>query len=288
MENNMKPCPNCGQNISNIAVMCPNCSYDFLNTTPSKTLQAPEAKPSGVKNFLRAATDKTKALVKAESQKRTELNQLIREQSTQTHTTLQISTGFQQIHTSSVATMYQRPDGTVYFNRNASIRYILLDYMWSGPRFNTITNTVSNTNTTSKTKGKSGKMAAGAVVGTLLLPGVGTAVGAAVGAGGKKKKNSQSITTNNTVQQSRELNTPATLRLKNIESNEYISIVISCNTVIDSQIKCFQFMTEQSKTELVKDTTDSLKGIKALKELLDMGAITQEEFETKKKRLLNN
>ena len=288
MENNMKPCPNCGQNVSNIAVMCPNCKYDFLSTNPLKTPQTPEAKPSGVKNLLRTTTDKTKALVKAENQKRTELNQLIKDQSTQTHTTLQISTGFQQIHTSSVATMYQRPDGTIYFNRNASDRYILLDYMWNGPRFNTITNTVSNTNTTSKTKGKSGKMAAGAVVGTLLMPGVGTAVGAAVGAGGKKKKKSQSITTNNTVQQSQELNTPATLRLKNINSNEYISIVISCNTVIDSQIKCFQFMPEQSKPELAKDTTNSLKEIITLKELLDMGAITQEEFETKKRQLLSN
>ena len=47
-------------------------------------------------------------------------------------------------------------------------------------------------------------------------------------------------------------------------------------------------MPEQSKPELVKDTADSLKGIKALKELLDMGAITQEEFETKKRQLLGN
>ena len=35
------------------------------------------------------------------------------------------------------------------------------------------------------------------------------------------------------------------------------------------------------------DTQKSLEGIKALKELLDMGAITQEEFESKKQILLN-
>ena len=33
------------------------------------------------------------------------------------------------------------------------------------------------------------------------------------------------------------------------------------------------------------DTQKSLEGIKALKELLDMGAITQEEFESKKQIL---
>jgi len=32
-------------------------------------------------------------------------------------------------------------------------------------------------------------MTAGAVIGTMLMPGVGTAVGAAIGAGGKGKKN---------------------------------------------------------------------------------------------------
>ena len=36
-----------------------------------------------------------------------------------------------------------------------------------------------------------------------------------------------------------------------------------------------------------KNVSDSLKGIKALKELLDMGAITQEEFESKKRQMLD-
>lgn len=183
--------------------------------------------------------------------------------------------------------MYQRQDGTVYFDKNVNEAYILLNYWWNGPRFDMVTRTVTTTNTKSKTKGKTGRIAGGAVVGTLLMPGIGTAVGAVAGAGGRKKSKSYSTTISNDVQHSQELNTPATLRLKNLYTNEYINIVITCNTVIDSQIKCFQFMTEQSKPELVKDTTDSLKGIKALKELLDMGGITQEEFDTKKRQLLN-
>lgn len=302
MENNFKLCPNCKQEVSNIAVICPNCNYDFLKGSPVQTQQAVQAqpitqmqqtqpvkeKPTGIKGIFKTATDKTRELVKAENQKRVALNQLAREQATQTHMTLQISNGFQQIHTAAQAIMYQYPDGTVYFNKNVNERYILLDYSWSGPRFNTVTNSISNTDSLATTKGKSGKMAAGAVVGTLLMPGIGTAVGAAVGAGGKKKKHTQSTTTSSSVQESQELATPATLKFKNINTNQYVSIIIVCNTVIDSQIKCFQFSTEQTKSELVKDTTDSLKGIKALKELLDMGAITQEEFDTKKQQLLNN
>ncbi|MDD3404492.1 MAG: SHOCT domain-containing protein [Hespellia sp.] len=37
-----------------------------------------------------------------------------------------------------------------------------------------------------------------------------------------------------------------------------------------------------------KDTVDALNGIKALKELLDIGAITQSEFDKKKEQLLNS
>ena len=73
-----------------------------------------------------------------------------------------------------------------------------------------------------------------------------------------------------------------------METNDIVSIVIGCNSLIDSQIKGMQIVQEQSVNEISKDTTDALKGIKALKELLDMGAITQEEFDMKKKQLLNN
>ena len=41
-----------------------------------------------------------------------------------------------------------------------------------------------------------------------------------------------------------------------------------------------------SKKESSKDKEDNLEQIKKLKELLDLGAITQEEFDAKKKELL--
>ena len=51
-----------------------------------------------------------------------------------------------------------------------------------------------------------------------------------------------------------------------------LSIIIKNNDKADN---------EQSKT------SDSIEQVKGLKELLDLGAITEEEFNTKKKELLN-
>ncbi|MDD3404491.1 MAG: hypothetical protein PHQ72_14250 [Hespellia sp.] len=142
----------------------------------------------GFSDFLKNAADKTTQMVKSEMDKKAETKQYIAEQSKLVSVSFQINNGFQQVNGSSTSTMFQRCDGTIYFNNNFYDRFIFTDYIWSGPRFET--NTVSSTNIDSRetTKGKSGKMAAGAVIGTFLLPGVGTAVGAAVGAGGKKKK----------------------------------------------------------------------------------------------------
>lgn len=119
------------------------------------------------------------------------------------------------------------------------------------------------------------------------MPGVGTAVGAAIGASGKKKKNINSQSNTSSIEQKQEILTPATLKFKNVNTGEFFSIVIACNTLIDSQIKGFQIQQQQSVHEMSANATDSLKAIKALKELLDMGAITQEEFEEKKSKLLN-
>ena len=44
---------------------------------------------------------------------------------------------------------------------------------------------------------------------------------------------------------------------------------------------------EGNKEQITNDISQSLEGIKALKELLDMGVITQGEFEQKKNQLLN-
>lgn len=282
IKTDVKTCPNCRCQVNKIAVVCPNCNFHFVYAYRNQTIQAPK-----LDNENTAIIRGNSSPVPQKNMQRIAKKQLKQEQLMQTHVSLQISAGFQHIHVSSKTTMFQRHDGTVYFDKNVNEAYILLNYSWNGPHFDMVTKTVSTTNTKSKTKGKSGKIAGGAVVGTLLMPGIGTAVGALAGAGGRKKSKSHSTTINNDVHHSQELNTPATLRLKNLNTNEYINIVIACNTIVDSQIRCFQFMIEQAKNNQSNDAADSLKGIKALKELLDMGAITQEEFDTKKRQLLN-
>lgn len=242
------------------------------------------------KSSIKTATDKTVEIAKNEIEKVQTQKQVIAEQKTQVSVGFNITSGAALVHSPAVSGMYQRPDGSVYFNQNSNDSFTLLEYIWNGPKYQYTTDSVSNTSGIEKTKGKSGKMAAGAVIGTILfpVPGVGTAVGAAIGAGGKKKKQIQSSTISSSTSQSIEEFTPATIKLKNNSTGEYVSIVIACNTVIDSQIKGFRFFPEATTRSAATVATDALKGVKALKELLDMGAITQEEFEEKKKQMLNN
>lgn len=205
--------------------------------------------------------------------------------------TLNISFGNKEVGISSMSTMRQKINGEVYFNYDDSTLYRLIGYEWCGPKYEIMTtsNTSGTSNTDTEKKGKSGRMAAGAIIGTFLCPGIGTAVGAAIGAGGKSKSKSQTINESSSEQLQRhvEKNTSAIIKLRRITDGTLFSITVSCNTNIDSQIRCFNFEQESSTASVSKDMTDALKGIKALKELLDMGAITQEEFDLKKKQLLN-
>lgn len=240
------------------------------------------------KGLIKSAADKTVEMAKNEMERVQTQKQIVAEQQLQVKVGFNITGNAALVHSSPISGMYQRSDGTVYFNQNINDSFTLLEYHWSGPKYQYTTDTVSNTSGTEKTKGKSGKMVAGAVVGTILFPGVGTAVGAAIGAGGKKKTQTDSSTVSSSTSQSIEELTPATIKLKNNNTGDYVSIVIACNTVIDSQIKGFRFFPESTTHSASADAVDSLKGIKALKELLDMGAITQEEFDQKKKQLLDS
>ncbi len=197
----------------------------------------------------------------------------------------------------------QKSDGSVYFGLRDEDMYHLIGYEWNGPMYNQVvfaqanTNANTNQNYASQTvkKGKSGRMAAGAIIGTVLMPGVGTAVGAAIGAGGKSKQKTTGNSTANTYSNSNsqqisknvEQNTTAIIRLKRISDNTVHSLTVVCNTGIDAQLRCFNIWEEKSITDASMNATESLKGIKALKELLDMGAITQEEFDAKKNQMLN-
>ncbi|MBS5955351.1 MAG: SHOCT domain-containing protein [Clostridiales bacterium] len=204
---------------------------------------------------------------------------------------LNMTFGFKELGLAGSATLRQKLEGTTYFNYDDSESYKIIDYNWNGPIYDSImtASTKGVTNSETVKKGKSGKMATGAIIGTVLLPGVGTVVGAAIGAGGKGKSKTQSTNESATQQVHKQIekNSTAILKLQRISDGTIFPVTITCNSNIDSQIRCFLIEKESTISATSKDMTDALKGIKALKELLDMGAITQVEFDIKKKQLLN-
>lgn len=188
-------------------------------------------------------------------------------------------------------TMYQQVnDNLVYFDKNDSILFEFIDYTWSGPQYKTVLKTDTKEEHKGKTKRK-GRLL-GAAVGSVIAPGVGTVIGAMAGTGNKKHQgttDSHSITYEEHI----ELDTPANMRIRNINNDEIITIDFNCNTSINNTLKQFvQTKSIESSTpslpidvEIV-EKKDPYEEIKKLKELLDMGIISQEEFDQKKKQIL--
>lgn len=177
----------------------------------------------------------------------------------------------------------QTNDGLIYLNSNKDIPLKLLNYEWSGPLYNTISTSDTIENHKGKTKRKGRVL--GAVVGTVLLPGVGTVIGAAHGTGNKKHKGKTKANTT-TSQSQVEIPAPATLQLENINTKEIA--VISCNikSELNAQLLSIKCIEEKSVLETKDIIKDPYEEVKKAKELLDMGILTQEEFDKKKKDLL--
>ena len=177
-------------------------------------------------------------------------------------------------------TIHQKTNNDIYFNGNTITFYRLLDYEWDGAEFSTITHSSGSVKGTSSTNSieKSSGLGAGILLGGLALGAM----------GGKSKglsKTVSDVVSNATeISGNIEKNTNATLTFRNNDNGKIYRISFNCNRNLDAKIRCFDF--EQKKQEVIADTSLSLEGIKALKELLDMGAITQEEFDTKKKQIL--
>lgn len=169
-------------------------------------------------------------------------------------------------------------------------KYTLMDYEWNGPEYRT----VEKTTTTSRTKGKSKEKTkrrghlAGAVVGTAIAPGVGTIVGAAVGTGKKTKGKNNSTTTGTatTTSDNIEVDSYASMKMRNIETNQINTIGFRCSSNIDMQLKSFNISKSSDAVENVRNQKTSVELLKDYKELLDSGIITQEEFDQKKSELL--
>lgn len=259
---------------------------DLIRNATNKATETVKSEIEKQVDSIRTYPERQAELRKQQAEQQAEIRKHMAEQEKMQRVMFQISSGFQKVNASANTTMFQRQDGTVYFNTNFNDRFLFIDYIWNGPQYEIITNSMTNATGQEVTKGKGGKIVAGAVIGSAFGP-AGTLVGAAAGSAGKKKKNKSSQSNTSSIQRQTEILTPATLKFRNMETNDIVSIVIGCNSLIDSQIKGMQIIREQSVNEISKDTTDALKGIKALKELLDMGAITREEFDSKKQQLLN-
>lgn len=169
-------------------------------------------------------------------------------------------------------------------------KYTLMDYEWNGPEYRT----VEKTTTTSHTKGKSKEKTkrrghlTGAVIGTAIAPGAGTIVGAAVGTGKKTKgkNNSNTTGTTTTTSDNIEVDSYASMKMRNIETNQINTIGFYCSSNIDMQLKSFNISKSSDAVENVRNQKTSVELLKDYKELLDSGIITQEEFNQKKTELL--
>lgn len=199
-----------------------------------------------------------------------------------------IINGYKELGLSSQSVIIkQRSDGGVYFNDDNRIYYSMIAYEWNGPEYNKIINASGQTSSNSETKkkGKALKIGLGAVIGSAFGP-VGTLVGGAMGAGskGKSKTVGAASTNSTTVERQVENATIAFLTLENPETGESFKLSVKCNTDIDAKLKCFKIQTHVTATGAVK----ALEEIKALKDLLDMGAISENEFNTRKQKILKS
>lgn len=189
----------------------------------------------------------------------------------------------------------QWKDGSVTVS-DAPTKYELFDYEWNGPEYRTVekTTTTSHTNGKSKEKTKRKGRLAGAVIGTAATavtlgnPVVGAAVGAAVGTGKKTKGKNNSTTTGTatTTSDNIEVDSYASMKMRNIETNQINTIGFRCSSNIDMQLKSFNISKSSDAVENVRNQKTSVELLKDYKELLDSGIITQEEFDQKKSELL--
>lgn len=192
---------------------------------------------------------------------------------------------------SGALTLHQTSNGEVYLNDDKRIFYSIIDYVWTGPEFRTIRSRTdigkssfkTNANTTEVKKGKAG------AVGAFVSP-IGVSAARFSQTGNTASTSSgfgDTLSNSSEVSASIENETNATITLKRIDDKKTFQIAFRCNRDIDARIRCFDFERQENKTEAVFDAKNSLDGIKALKELLDIGAITQEEFDKKKSLILN-
>ncbi len=180
--------------------------------------------------------------------------------------------------------MRQNDKGEIYFE-GVEGTFTIINYEWTGPIYKEVITQRSVTERKGKDKRK-GSLG-GAVIGGALLGPVGAAAGY-VGAG-KTKRGGKDITTATISSRNVEMPAPGTITLKNNKTGEThtigFSILSSTNAkILNFNMECSQIVAESEVVEI--EEKSSLDLLKEYKELLDLGILTQEEFDQKKKELL--
>lgn len=207
---------------------------------------------------------------------------------------LQIKSGREKVgvNFTGVGYMYQNEKGEIFFNKKEPLFFDLVNYEFDGPIYNQVkdsgTSSKSTTNEKGKTKSK-GKFGAGGIA-------LGMATGGAsmlVGIGRKKEKGSskgRSVTKGNQatqeIQKQVEVKSTARISLTPHDNSAPFTLLVVCDSVLDATLSNFIIKKEQMPPQLVDETKTVVEQMKDYKELLDLGILTQEEFDQKKKELM--
>ena len=205
------------------------------------------------------------------------------------HTFLTLTAGKKELGLgifSASVVMRQSEDGYVYFDTMRGHQYEIVDYHWDGPRYKTVS--VNDTHTSLQGKGRKHTGIGGALVGTMIAPGIGTIIGHEIGKNrviGHGSKDSRSVSSSSEV----ETDSPASITLVDVTDHNKKIIGFNCNSKLNIEIQNFnmKLQTEHpSYAEQIHTESGAIQLLKQYKELLDDGVITEEEFLEKKKQLL--
>lgn len=162
---------------------------------------------------------------------------------------LSIQFGHVQLGIGQNTEMRQMSDGSVYFGYERDRRYKLVSYSWEGSEFQTVSDSVQTGRTKyrerNKMKGRGLATGAGAIIGTAIMPGIGTVVGAAVGAAGPRRGKSRGRgvekVKSSQVTGQVEKDTLAYLTIQDIETEEMYKIMFLCNRRVDGMLNCLNW-----------------------------------------------
>lgn len=177
--------------------------------------------------------------------------------------TLTVTSGKQYLKMgifSNTITMSKDESGHIIFGKLNS-KYEIIEYNWEGAKYESVTNDSKTSTTNIENQGKEKRKGriAGAVIGTVLFPGVGTVIGASVGTGKKTKGTSVSSNTSNgtVTHKDVEVKSSASLKLKNIETNNIIVIGFECDSRLNVELQNFNLPV--SRTGFIQDVSTQKK-----------------------------